>query len=88
MNIEIRGTIPVTCDCGNKIQIPIARMESEFECPSCGNLDKFTDDQINSFKAQISSAANGYGRDATAKSINASIKKTIKGSSVFKQRKK
>jgi hypothetical protein len=88
MEIEIRGHVPVTGDCGHKFEIPITRIEDEFECPDCGHMDRFTDEQIASINAQIRDAAVRAGTEKVAEVWNDAIAKGLRGSKHIKQRKK
>ena len=42
-----------TCECGSKLEIPIAGEDLEtfeFTCPACGKSDRFTPEQIATFR--------------------------------------
>lgn len=88
MDIEITGHVPVTGDCGHKIEVPITRIEDEFECPVCGAKDRFSDAQIASIKDQIREQAVAFGTEKVAKIWNDAIAKSVRGSKHLTHRKK
>jgi len=88
MEISITGHVPVTGDCGHKFEIPIARIDDEFECPTCGQPDRFSDEQIASIKDQIRTAAGNFGAEEIAKSLGDHLAKSTRGFKHIKYRKK
>lgn len=85
MEIQITGQVPVTGDCGHKIEVPITRIEDEFECPVCGAKDRFSAEQIASINAQIRERAVAFGTEKVAEIWNDAITKSVRGSKHLKR---
>lgn len=88
MEVSVTGHVPTTGDCGHKFEVPIARIEDEFECPVCGAKDRFSDEQIKSIKQQIRDAAGEFGAGLYADAIRDGIKRATRGKKNIKYRPK
>jgi len=88
MRVNVTGHINVTGDCGHKFEVPIAGFEDEFECPVCGAKDRFTEEQIASFKEQINTSAGEFATEHVAERLRSQFKDMARRSKHIKYRPK
>lgn len=69
MATTINGHIPVTGDCGHKFDVPLAGLESAFQCPVCGAEDRFSEEQVNSILVQVRNKVAAEAREQVVKSL-------------------
>jgi len=88
MEITVNGHVPTTGDCGHKFDVPIARIEDHFECPTCGAKDRFSDEQVAAIMQQVQDAAGKFGADLYAKELGRGLKRATRGNKHIKYRPK
>lgn len=69
--------IGVTCECGEKYQIGVAGLDletMEFTCPRCGDVDRFTPEQVAQIVDGHKRAAK-QARETARKSFSNIIRK-------------
>jgi hypothetical protein len=88
MEIGVTGHVPTTGDCGHKFEVPIARIEDEFECPTCGAKDRFSEEQVASIKYQVRQAAGKFGAEKYAEAIRDGLKRGTRGNKHVRYRAK
>lgn len=77
--------IPVRGDCGHIFTTALARLQdgAEFQCPVCGEFDRFDDNAISQAKEILSKMGEKGPLDSFAARVNAFLD-TIRPSSVDK----
>ena len=57
---DMRGPLPadfdVTCDCGREFGVPLSDLEADFTCPGCGEVGRFTAEQVAAIHAVVKDA--------------------------------
>lgn len=88
MEIKVTGQIPVSGDCGHQFEIPLSGLEGDFECPTCGARDHFTEEQVASIKEQVRDAAAKFGIDHIRQELGDSLARGLAGSKNITYRRK
>lgn len=76
MQIKITGHVKAKGDCGHEIDVPVDRLDDEFECPVCGAKDRFGPEQLAGIKTQLTKQAGEFGVEQMRQQIGDAFAKS------------